>query len=104
MHMTVLIEPGNGRFRASTSQPVAMEAEGASRDEALQHLRELAAARVAVGELVSVTLAEGTSDHPWMRFAGVWKDYPQFDRFLQNISDHRQAVDAAECNSSVVCS
>jgi hypothetical protein len=92
MDMTVLIEPTNGRFRASTSQPVAMEAEGASRDEALQHLRELAAARVAAGELVSVPLPADASDHPWMRFAGIWKDYPHFDRFIQNIADHRQVV------------
>ena len=73
-----------------------MEAEGASRDEALQHLRELAAARVAGGELGSVSLPAGPSDHPWMRFAGVWKDYPHFDRFRQNIADYRMAVDVAE--------
>ena len=42
MDMTVLIEPQNGRFKAGTSQPVAMETEGASREEALQRLQELA--------------------------------------------------------------
>ena len=64
MDMTVLIEPQNGRFKAGTSQPVAMETEGASREEAWQRLPELANARLAAGELVQVQLPNGDSGHP----------------------------------------
>ena len=71
MDITVLIEPQNGRFKASTSQPVAMETEGASREEALQRWQELANARLAAVELVQVHLPNGNSSHPWMKFAGV---------------------------------
>ena len=63
MDMTMLIEPQNGRFKASTSQPVAMETEGASREEALQRLQELASTRLAAGELVQVPLPNGDSGH-----------------------------------------
>lgn len=96
MDMTVLIEPQNGRFKASTSQPVAMETEGASREEALQRLQELASARLAAGELVQVAVPNGDADHPWMKFAGVWKDHPEFDQFRQNVADYRQSLDATE--------
>ena len=94
--MTVLIEPKDGRFKASTSQPVAMETEGASREEALERLQALAISRLASGELVSVSLPNGDAAHPWMKFAGVWKDNPEFDQFVQNVAEHRRAIDEPE--------
>jgi predicted RNase H-like HicB family nuclease len=96
MDMTVLIEPKDGRFRASTSQPVVMETEGASREEALQRLQELAKTRLAAGEVVLVPFPNGESNHPWMKFAGVWKDHPDFDQFQQNVSEYRQSLDETE--------
>ena len=94
--MTVLIEPQNGRFKAGTSQPVAMETEGASREEAWQRLPELANARLAAGELVQVQLPNGDSGHPWMKFAGVWKDHPEFDQYVRNVTEYRQSLDVSE--------
>ncbi|MBC8116624.1 MAG: type II toxin-antitoxin system HicB family antitoxin [Candidatus Saccharimonas sp.] len=96
MDMIVLIEPQNGRFKATTSQPVAMETEGASREEALQRLQELAKSRLAAGELVQVPLPNGDSSHPWMKFAGVWKDHPEFDQFQQNVAEYRRSLDVPE--------
>ena len=96
MEMTVLIEPNDGRFKASTSRPVATETEGASREEALERLRALAATRIARGELVQVSLPNGDAAHPWMKFAGVWKDNPEFDQFVQNVAEHRRAIDEPE--------
>ena len=93
MDMTVLIEPQNGRFKASTSQPVAMETEGASREEALQRLQALATTRLAAGELVQVPLPNGDSGHPWMKFAGVWMDHPEFDQFQQNVAENRRSLE-----------
>ena len=96
MDMTVLIEPQNGRFKASTSQPVAMETEGASREEALQRLQELANSRLTSGELVTVQLPNGGPGHPWMKFAGVWKAHPEFDQYLRNVTEYRETVDVPE--------
>ena len=93
MEMTVLIEPKDGRFRASTSQPITMETEGASREEALERLRDLAISRRAGGELVSVSLPSGDSRQPWMKFAGIWKDNPDFDQFVRNVAEYRHTVD-----------
>ena len=96
MDLTVFIEPQNGRFKASTSQPVTMETEGASREEALQRLQELASTRLAAGEVVQLPLPNGQSGHPWMKFAGVWKEHPDFDQFQQNVLDYRHSLDAPE--------
>ena len=96
MDLTVFIEPQNGGFKASTSQPVTMETEGASREEALQRLQELAMTRLAAGEFVQVPLSSRQSGHPWMKFAGVWKEHPEFDQFQQNVLKYRQSLDGTE--------
>lgn len=96
MEMIVFIEPQNGRFKASTSQPVTMETEGASREEALQRLQELASKRLAAGEVVQVPLPDGPSGHPWMKCAGVWKDHPEFDQFQKNVLEYRHSLDVSE--------
>jgi hypothetical protein len=33
-------------------------------------------------------------ENPWMKFAGIFKDDPQFDEFQQCIQDYRQEIDA----------
>ena len=32
--------------------------------------------------------------HPWLEFAGIFKDDPSFDQFLQEIENYRKEVDA----------
>ena len=96
MDMTVLIEPKDGRFKASTSQPISMETEGASREEALERLRQLAISRLSSGELVSVSLPNGDAHHSWMQFAGIWKDHPDYEQFVQNVNEYRKGVDESE--------
>ncbi|GDY08570.1 hypothetical protein LBMAG52_20560 [Planctomycetia bacterium] len=96
MDLAVFIEPQNGGFKASTSQPVTMETEGASREEALLRLQELARTRLAAGEFVQVPLPNDDAGHPWMKFAGIWKEHPEFDQFQQNVLKYRQRLDGAE--------
>lgn len=96
MDMPVFIESQNGRFKASLSQPVILETEGASREDALQRLQELASTRLAAGELVQVPLPNGDSGHPWMKFAGLWKEHPEFDQFQKNVREYRHSLDASE--------
>ncbi|MDB5391848.1 MAG: hypothetical protein JWM11_7494 [Planctomycetaceae bacterium] len=99
MEMTVLIEPINGRFKASTSQPVMMESEGASREEAIARLQELASTRLASGEILQVSVTRSDSEHPWMKFAGIWKDHPEFNQFVRNIKEQRECDDETKSES-----
>ena len=97
MNVTVFVERlGSDRFRAATFHPIPLETEAASREEALSPLRELAARRVGAGELVELDLPVGQESNPWIAHAGIWKDHPDFDEFLQNVAEYRRQVDAAE--------
>jgi hypothetical protein len=59
MKATVLVEKvGKKKYRATTSQPIPLETEGASRDEALERLYELAKKRLAAGQLVQMNLPD----------------------------------------------
>src|SRR5262245_9389589 len=97
MQLSVLIEPvANNGFRARGGEPFAVCAEGATRDEALQKLRELVQARLAQGAEV-VTLDVPATDHPWGPYAGMFQDEPLLDEWKQAMADHRrQANEAAE--------
>ena len=86
MQVSVLIErvPGNG-YRAKGGEPFCLSAEGATRDEALQELRHLIEAKVSAGAEV-VTLDVPISDHPWLPFAGMFRDDPLVVRFTNNVA------------------
>jgi hypothetical protein len=96
MTALVLIEKiGEQKYRASTAQPIAMAAEGRSRDEAVEHLSTLVRERLARGELVQIPLPGTARDNPWIAFAGIWKDHPDWDAFRKNIAEYRRNTDCA---------
>lgn len=91
MEVTIFIEQIDaGSFRASTAQPVPLESRAPSRDEALAKLRQLAEERLNKGEIVQVELGAA---HPLMKFAGLWKDHPDFDEYQANIAEYRRQQD-----------
>jgi hypothetical protein len=97
MKATVFVEKvGKKKYRAVTSQPVPLETEGTSQAEAVERLRELATDRLARGELVQMDLPGDSKFNPWQAFAGVWKDHPDFDAFLENIAEHRRQMDPSD--------
>ena len=95
MKAAVLVEKlGVKKYRASTSQPIPLESEGRSGEEAVKRLCALARKRLAAGQWRQVSLPGPPQANPWIAYAGIWKDHPDFDDFLKNIADHRRAVDA----------
>lgn len=93
MKATVFVEKvGKKKYRATTSQPVPLESEGASQDEALERLYELAKKRLASGQLLQMNVPDSPATNPWQAFAGIWKDHPEFDDFLENIAEYRRAT------------
>lgn len=84
------------RYRAVISQPFVVESEGQTPDEAVQRVRDLAAKRLAGGQVVDIDVPGPSQPHPWARWAGIWKDNPDFDDYLRNIAEYRRKVDAAE--------
>jgi hypothetical protein len=97
MKALVLVEKiGRQKYRASTAQPIALEAEGLSRDDAVEHLSTLVRERLARGELLQIPLPGTDKDNPWVAYAGIWKDHPDWEAFKKNIADYRRRTDGAD--------
>jgi predicted RNase H-like HicB family nuclease len=95
VEIPVLIEPvaGNG-YRAKSGEPLALTAEGATRDEALRKLRELLQQRLHGGaEVAAVEVPGSTAPNPWVEFVGMFKDDPYFDEWQQAIAENRRKAD-----------
>ncbi len=93
MQIPVLVErlKGNG-YRARGAGPLAISAKGSSREEALAKLRSRIQTRLKNGaELVSLDI--GPQPHPWLEFAGMFKDDPWIDEWKQSIEEYRKSVE-----------
>ena len=84
---------GAKRSRVSITQPVALSAEGGSREEALQHLCRIARQRLASGEFLSIDLPATPQPNPWIESVGVWKDHLDLNEYEQNVAAYRRQVD-----------
>jgi hypothetical protein len=100
METAVLVEKlGKNKYRASTSQPIALESEGRSREEAVRRLCALARKRLAAGQWQHVSLPGPPQANPWITFAGIWKDHPDFDQFLKDIAEYRRTANGLDADS-----
>src|SRR5687767_5847283 len=94
MDIPVLVEPvANNGFRAVSGEPLHLQTEAPTREEAVSKLRQLIERRVADGaELIAVSVE--TSCHPLAPFAGMLKDDPLAEPFKQAMVDYRNKRDA----------
>jgi predicted RNase H-like HicB family nuclease len=93
MQIAVLVEriKDNG-YRARGAEPFPLSARGATREEALAKLREKIQTRLKKGtELVGLEV--GPQPHPWMEFAGMFKDDPWIEDWKRSIEEYRQKVE-----------
>jgi predicted RNase H-like HicB family nuclease len=93
MLIPVLIEPiARNGYRAQATEPFAVSAKGATREEALAKLRAKIEGRLKKGaELVGLEV--GTPVDPWMAFAGMFKDDPWIDDWKRSVEEYRRKVD-----------
>ncbi len=93
MEITVLLEPKEGHgYRASSGSPLATEAEGTSRAEALCNLRAQIENKIRSGAEI-LTLEVGTPAHPWARFAGTLQDDPLVEAWVEAMAAYRTSID-----------
>ncbi len=93
MQIPVLIEPvaGNG-YRARGGEPLAVAVEAPTREEALAKLREVLQARLQNGAEI-VPLEVTPVQHPWMKFAGMFKDDPLVEEWKEAMAEYRREVE-----------
>jgi hypothetical protein len=94
MQIPVLLEPvGRNGYRAKGIEPFAVSAKGATREEALAKLRAKIEKRLKKGAEVVGLEVGGASSHPWMEFAGMFKDDPWIEDWKRSIEEYRKQVD-----------
>jgi hypothetical protein len=98
MQISVLIEPVPGQgYRARGGKPLALTAEAATRDAAIQRLRELIEERVAAGaEIVSIDVPGSQIEHPWLPYAGMFRNDPLVEEWKQAMAEYRRQADLAD--------
>jgi len=89
----VLIEhQEDGTVKATLLSLPECQGFGATKEEALNNLIQLVQARKP--EIVTLEIEPAKTEHPWMRFAGMFQDDPQFDEVLEYIEEYRRELDA----------
>ncbi|WP_293123893.1 type II toxin-antitoxin system HicB family antitoxin [Okeania sp. SIO1I7] len=95
LNYPVLIEAiETGEYRATILGWPECQAIGKNRDQALIQLRQIVTARLEKAEIVSLEIERPKPEHPWMKFAGMFKDDPDFDEVQAFIEEDRRQLDA----------
>lgn len=93
MVIPVLVEQISGdHFRAVTGEPLSLEVEATTRDEALEKLRQLIDSRMAAGaEIIEIPV--GAEASPLAPFAGLLRDDPLVEPWKQAMAEYRSQRD-----------
>jgi hypothetical protein len=94
MQIPVLIEPiaGNG-YRARGGEPLALTADGPTREAALAKLKKQLEARLRSGaEILPLEVFAGP--HPLAEFVGMFKDDRGIEDWKQAMAAYRRKIDA----------
>ncbi|MFM6192358.1 MAG: type II toxin-antitoxin system HicB family antitoxin [Planktothrix sp.] len=89
----VLIQQQNEEYIV-TVLGLDCKAKGSSREAALEQLLEQVNAMLKQSEIVQLEIPLPKSEHPWMKFAGMYKDNPLFDEVQNYIKADRDQLDA----------
>ena len=98
MELLILIEPiAGGRFRARAGEPLALTAEGSSREEATRQLEALLRERLHGGEQLATIQIENGSPLPPSPFqpAPLPADDWAFQTMREAIAENRRREDEA---------
>jgi predicted RNase H-like HicB family nuclease len=91
---SVLIEKQENGYQATVWGLPDCHVFAPTREAALNNLQDLLKTRLQNIEIVTQQLEKSNSEHPWMKFAGKYKDDPQFDDMLADIELYRHELDA----------
>jgi predicted RNase H-like HicB family nuclease len=91
----VLVENGKqGRYTATVLGWPDCTAHGVTRQEALTRVRQVLAARLTQAEIIPLEIEQSPPKHPWLKFAGMFRDDPLFGEVLAEIENYRRELDA----------
>ena len=94
LNYSVLVEAKEGGYQATVWGLPDCQVFAQTREDALNNLRELVNTRLQSVEIVTQKIDASKTEHPWMKFAGMFKDDPMFDEVLAHIDEYRREIDA----------
>lgn len=91
----VLVEnQSDGRVKATLLGLPDCHSLGNTETEAIEKLSQSLQTRLETAKIVTLEIAAPQIENPWMKFAGIFKDDPQFDEMLEYIEADRRELDA----------
>jgi hypothetical protein len=95
MQIPILVEPvAKHDYRATCGPPLAVSADGATRDEAVGKLEPLLCDRPSNGvEIVVAEVPARLVENAWVKYAGRFKDDPMFAEVLEVMKENRRKDD-----------
>jgi predicted RNase H-like HicB family nuclease len=94
LNYSVLVEATEGGYQATVWGLPDCQVFAQTREDALNNLHEVVKIRLQNAEIVVQEIEAPKTEHPWMKFAGKYKDDPQFDDMLADIEAYRRELDA----------
>lgn len=98
MQYQILIEhPNQNGYVASVIGLPDCVVEGATEDEALNRVKLRLKTRLATSKIVTVDVdvpAQGLTGNPWIDSAGIFKDDPTFDEYMEILEQIRRDENA----------
>ncbi|MEH2276028.1 MAG: hypothetical protein V7K40_14880 [Nostoc sp.] len=91
----VLIEnQPDGTVKATLLSLPDCQGLGNTETEAIEKLSQSLQTRLETAKIVTLEIEPPQTENPWMKFAGMFKDDPQFDEMLAYIEADRRELDA----------
>ncbi len=94
LNYSILIEAKEGGYHATVWGLPECQVFATTKEEAINNLHELMENRLKNVEVVTQEIEIPEKEHPWMKFAGMFKDDPMFDEVLAHIEEYRKELDA----------
>jgi predicted RNase H-like HicB family nuclease len=70
------------------------QAVGATREEAIDNLRQRLTEQIQQSEVISLEIDNPNYEHPWAKFAGMFAEDHDFEAVQADIAAYRQEIDA----------
>lgn len=107
MQYPVQIEQQNGHYHASVLTVPSLSQTASTRDEVLRLIRDDLLEYVRRIDVVYIDIPKSdtsgpetteattstSTEHPWMKFAGMFEEEPLFDDVLEHIHEYREELD-----------
>ncbi|WP_414623218.1 type II toxin-antitoxin system HicB family antitoxin [Calothrix sp. CCY 0018] len=94
LNYSILIEAKEGGYQATVWGLPDCQVFATTKEEAINSLHEFMENRLKNVDIVTQEIETPTTEHPWMKFAGMFKDDPMFDEVLAHIEEYRRELDS----------